>query len=73
MSRTREEHMIWCKMRALEYVDRGDCSNAVASMVSDISKHEETSDKTGGMLSMMGMMEIERGTEAVRRWINGFN
>lgn len=72
MSRTREEHMIWCKMRALEYVDRDDCHNAVASMVSDISKHEETSDKTG-MLSMMGTMEISKGAEAVRRWINGFN
>lgn len=72
MERTREEHMIWCKMRALEYVDRGDCQNAVASMTSDISKHEETKDTTG-MLSMMGMMEISKGAEAVRRWINEFN
>lgn len=64
--------MIWCKMRALEYVDRGDCENAVASMVSDISNHEGTKDPTG-MLSMMGMMEISKGAEAVRRWINGFN
>lgn len=73
MERTREEHMIWCKMRALEYVDRGDCHNAVVSMGSDLGKHEETSTPATPGLIMIGMMEISKGTEAVRRWINGFN
>ena len=72
MERTREEHMIWCKMRALEYVDAGKLDNAVASMGSDLRKHPET-DNTPSFLIVLGVQEIERGTEAVRRWVNGFN
>ena len=67
----RKEHLQWCKDRALEYVNAGDPANAVASMLSDMNKHEGT--KLDPMFAMMGMMEIERGSEAVRRWVNGFN
>jgi len=31
--RTREEHLEWCKERALEYADRGELADAVASGV----------------------------------------
>lgn len=72
MSRTREEHMIWCKMRALEYVDRDDCANAVASTASDLGKHDETRNLPAGLV-VLGMMEIQNGAAAVRRWIEGFN
>jgi hypothetical protein len=69
---TRDEHMQWCKDRALPYVDRGDAAQAVASMCSDLSKHEETAG-IGEVMGMMGMLEIQNGDEAVRRWITGFN
>lgn len=73
---TYEEHLRWCKERALEYVDQGDLASAVASMGSDITKHE------GGMssaapayltLMALGMMHVANGdAREVRRWIEGF-
>jgi hypothetical protein len=30
---TRDEHLAWCKRRALEYVGAGDLTHAVASMI----------------------------------------
>lgn len=69
--RTREEHLAWCKERALEYVDIGDLGQAVASMGSDLSKHPET--RPNQTLMLLGMRYILDGdTEAVRRWIEGF-
>jgi len=70
---TRAEHMAWAKQRALEYVERGDLTNAVASMGSDLEKHAETADSASAFLMMAGMLEIKNGAQAVRRWIEGFN
>lgn len=67
----RIEHLNWCKTRALEYVDMGDNDQAVASMVSDMQKHPETDCPSA--LAILGMMEIAKGSAAVRRWIEGFN
>ena len=39
---TRDEHLAWCKRRALEYVDAGDLTHAVASMASDLKTHPDT-------------------------------
>src|SRR6476660_9902729 len=39
---TRDEHLAWCKRRALEYVDAGDLTRAVASMTSDLKTHPDT-------------------------------
>lgn len=39
---TRSEHIRWCKQHAREYVNEGDLSQAVASMISDLGKHPET-------------------------------
>jgi len=70
---TRQEHLDWCKKRALEYVDRGDLQQAVASMLSDMNKHDETQDRSGA-LGMLGLFEAGNGTaESVRRFIEGFN
>lgn len=70
---TRQEHMDWCKGRALEYLDAGDVNNAIASMLSDISKHEETADKSGA-LGMLGMVALQSGSASeARRFIEGFN
>ena len=39
---TREEHLVWCKKRALEYIDRGQVNEGLTSMMSDMAKHPET-------------------------------
>jgi hypothetical protein len=68
---TRDEHLAWCKTRALEYLDRGELADAVASMGSDLSKHFET--KHLDPLIMVGMLAVIDHDEAgVRRWIEGF-
>lgn len=71
---TRAEHLAWCKQRALEYLDAGLNTEAVASMVSDLGKHEETRDHPGillmGGLAMLGEFNDVRKT---RRFIEGFN
>jgi hypothetical protein len=74
---TREEHLAWCKKRAHEYLDRGDIPSAIASMMSDIDKHEETKLKPGparDMLSMLGIQAAMSGDpREARRYIDGFN
>jgi len=69
---SRLEHMAWCKKRALEYLPH-DPSQAVASMMSDLNKHPETGGEVYRMLGLAGMMELQKGSEAVRRWVEGFN
>lgn len=76
MERTREEHLQWCKDRALEYCDANDPDQAFASFLSDVTKHPETMDirDTIGMLGlplkMMGQLET---AEKMRNHIEGYN
>jgi hypothetical protein len=59
------------KARALEYLDRDDLINAVASMGSDVKKLKNPIDNPH--LMMVGMMAASsRDSAAVRRWIEGF-
>jgi hypothetical protein len=71
---TRQEHMEWCKKRALEYVEAGDLDQAFASMASDLGKHPDTESHMGIQL---GMMELISGhlnsADKMRRFIEGFN
>lgn len=68
---TRDEHLAWCKKRALEYLDRGDLLNAVTSMGSDLQKHPEL--RCNAFLLMAGALDAQNGdVPAVRRWIEGF-
>lgn len=71
---TREEHLAWCKQRALEYVDAGKLNDAYASMVSDLGKHPETEGHGAIQLGMMMLMggHLSSATE-MRRFIEGFN
>lgn len=70
----REEHLKWCKERALRYVDAGDIPQAVASMTSDLGKHPETANHAGMMLGMMMLMSGQLNTqEQARKFIEGFN
>lgn len=71
---TREQHLAWCKERALAYRDRGDTMNALTSMFSDLDKHKETAGHIGIALGLQMMVAglIEDPPEA-RRFIEGFN
>lgn len=71
---TRDEHLAWCKQRALEYVDNDDLALAYASMVSDMSKHPETKDhaalELGAMLLINGFLDSRH---EMREFIEGFH
>lgn len=72
-TKTRKEHLAWCKQRALAYLDRRDLANAIASMNSDMAKHPETAN-VPPILRVMGMRAmLSRDEHEVRRWIEGFN
>lgn len=71
---TRSEHLAWCKKRALEYCDTGDINQAFASIASDLSKHDETSQHIGIQLGMGLLLQGKLNTpDAMRKFIEGFN
>ena len=71
---TREDHLGWCKRRALDYVENGDFIQAFSSMVSDLSKHPETENHVGIELGMMLLMTSNLDDkEKMRHFIEGFN
>lgn len=71
---TRQQHLEWCKRRALEYVERGDIAEALASMTSDLTKHSDTVNHAGIQLGMMLMMGGNLSTQIeMRTFIEGFN
>lgn len=71
---TRDEHLAWCKKRALEYADQGDGLNAFTSMASDLDKHPDTANHAGIELGMMLLMTGNmRGVAEIRKFIDGFN
>jgi len=71
---TREEHLNWCKDRALKYVDMGDLNQAWASMTSDLNKHPETinhsSIELGFVMILAGHLSLP---DEMRKFILGFN
>ena len=72
---TRDEHLELCKKRALEYLDRGDPTEAFTSMLSDLRKHPELENHAGIRIGVGFMMLpgwITNPVE-VRRWIVGFH
>ena len=70
----RAEHMAWCKERALEYVKRGDLTNAYASMASDLNSHPETKGHPAIQLGVQLMMIGDLSTrDSMRKFIEGFN
>jgi len=73
-TKTRGEHIEWCKKRALEYVDSGDLTGAYASMTSDLRKHSETVSHPAIGLGMMLLMAEQLNTPSeMRHFIEGFN
>ena len=70
----RDEHLEWCKTRALEYVEANDTSQAFASFMSDMGKHIETSSHSTLEMGMMMLMGGHLSTpQQMREWIEGFN
>jgi len=71
---SREEHLAWCKERALDLVDQGDLTQAYASMASDLRKHDGTAGHPAIELGMMLMMGGHLSTpHEMRKFIEGFN
>jgi hypothetical protein len=69
---TREEHLAWCKERALAYVDSGDLNNAFASLVSDLNKHPDTAGHAASELGLMMLMAGQlSNARDMRDFING--
>ena len=73
---SRQDHLIWCKKRALEYVDIGDTRQAFNSFVSDIRKHPET-ESIVSTVSMLGLPLLMMGAldspQKMREHIEGYN
>lgn len=71
---TRAEHLAWCKERALEYIDRGQVTEGLTSMMSDMSKHPETASPALDQMTV-GLMLIGalRTVAEARRHIEGYN
>jgi len=69
----RQEHLQWCKDRALEYVEAGDNQQAMSSMISDLRKHAET-ESSAQIAFPLGMIAMQSGSDnEMRKFINGFN
>lgn len=70
----RQQHLQWCKKRALEYLDRGDVVEAYASMANDMMMHPETEGHSALSLGTMLMIGGHLSTvEKMRKFIEGFN
>ena len=70
---TRDEHLDWCRKRALEHLDAGDLTHAVASMASNLKTHPDTDNPALNGLVMIGMMYATDGDKAaVQSWIERF-
>lgn len=70
----RQQHLEWCKKRALEYVDDGDLTQAFGSMLSDLKKHPGTENhiaiELGALMMLSGHLDTN---EKMRKFIEGFN
>jgi hypothetical protein len=70
---TRAEHLAWAKERALEYADRGDVAQAMASLGSDLNKHPDTKGHSGMELMMMLAMNGHLDAPGeLRKFTGGF-
>lgn len=74
MKKSREEHLDWCKNRAIELVNDGNLQEAYASMCSDLSKHPETMNHSAMELGLMLMVSGNLSTkDEMIKFIEGFN
>lgn len=70
----RQEHVEWCKDRALQYVDAGDLYQAFTSMASDLGNHPDTENHPAIELGTMMLMSGQLTTpQKMREFIEGFH
>jgi hypothetical protein len=69
---TRDEHLEWSKRRAREYLERGDVTNAIASMGSDLMKHQELAGISAKMMPLGLFYAMHQDLEGARHWVEGF-
>ena len=69
----RAEHLEWAKDRAIGELEAGSPNNALASMASDLGKHEELAGHVGLELGMLEAVAGLMTPERCRNWIEGFN
>ncbi len=70
----RQQHLDWCKKRALGYVEAGNLQNAYTSMASDMLKHEKTANHIGLELGMVMLLSGHLSTaKSMREFIEDFN
>jgi len=73
-STTRDEHLEWCKERAIEIAEAGDIEDAFASMAQDLGKHHETDGhpaiKLGFQMMVFGHLSTK---EQMIQFIRDFN
>ncbi len=67
----RQEHLQWCKKRALEELKENGVASAAASFVSDMGKHEQTKNPMTQQLILFAMMSND--PKQLEECINGFN
>jgi hypothetical protein len=65
----RKEHLEWTKQRCFEYLDNGDLQQAIASFMSDMSKHDDLKDHIGLQLLFIHSSNIAE----FMRFVDGFN
>ncbi len=71
---TRAEHLAWAKERALEYADQGENADAMASLISDLNKHEGTRGHMGvELMTMLAMAGHFEQPGELRKCIEGFS
>lgn len=71
---TREEHLKWCKERAIAEMDfYKDPSKGIVSMMSDLRKHPETnSEALVSLCGMQLMINPKMTRQQVINFIDGF-
>ena len=68
------DHLTWCKQRALEILDAGNIHGAYTSMISDMGNHPDTKDHDALMLGMQLMVNGHLNTDPkMRKFIEDFN
>lgn len=73
MTRTRHEHLAWCKARALGILDADDPPGAIASMLSDLTKWTSPLYEPGTLQVLAAdALFFCRTAADVRNWIEGF-
>ena len=69
---TRDEHLAWAKGRAMEYLDRGKVADAIASMMSDLGKHEDFNSIEAKMAPLGLFYAMNNDYDGAKRFIEGF-